>query len=405
MNYEFMISVRRSPRDFSRERKMNFANVILCMLNFFKKDAQIEIEDFLTNVKNSEITMSEQAFLKARTKILPEAFTKLNDNLVKTVYSNQDYFHTYKGYRLLAVDGIVIALNNTQKMQDAFGYVENSTSKFAQAHASCIYDIENGIILHSIIDKYKSDERKLAMKHIEKLIEIGTENDLILFDRGYPSTDLMSELIDKKMSFVMRVSKSFLKQINEFTEADGIVKIKTKDGDKEIRVINVPLSTGETEKLITNVFDKNFMPEDFKELYFKRWTIEVRYEFLKNKLEIENFTGDSQITVLQDFYASIYLANLCELTKACSDHKISEKNQAKDLKYAYKTNQKRLISKLKNNLIKILLEKDDKKKEHQLNQLIEEIHKNPVAIVPNRSFLRVKKSVKIKFPKNKKRSM
>jgi hypothetical protein len=404
-NYEFMLSARRRPEDFSRYRKMSFSDIISCMLNFFKKDAQIEIDEFLQNVKRMDIKMSEQAFLKARQKVLPEAFTILNDIMVKDVYSKPEYYYTYKGFRLLAVDGTVLTLNNTKAMQEAFGGIETQSSNNAAAQASCLYDVENGIVLHSIIDSYKSDERKMALKHIEKLDGFGYRNDLILFDRGYPSTGLISELAEKSIKFVMRVSTNFLKQINEFNGQDGIVKIQAGKKEIDIRVINVELKTGEIEKLITNVLDEGFTPSDFKELYFKRWGIETRYDFLKNKLEIENFSGESKLTIEQDFYASIYLANLCELIKTCSDEMIQEENSDKNLKREYKTNQKRLIAKLKNNLIKIVAEDDKTKKGIMLNQLIDEIHKKPIAIRPNRSFPRIKKGSTIKFPKNKKRTL
>ncbi len=290
-------------------------------------------------------------------------------------------------------------------MQEAFGGIETQTSNNAAAQASCLYDVENGVILHSIIDSYKADERKMALKHIEKLDSFGYRNDLILFDRGYPSAELVSRLSEKDIKFVIRVSSSFFKQVNEFKDKDGIVKIKSGKNEIDIRVINVELKTGEIEKLVTNVFDESFTPSDFKELYFKRWNIETRYDFLKNKLEIENFTGDSRLTVEQDFYASVYLSNLCELTKACSDELIQEENSSKDLKREYRTNQKRLIAKLKNNLIRIIAEDDITKKEIMMNQLIAEVHKKPIAIRPERSFPRVKKGSSIKFPKNKKRTL
>lgn len=404
-NYEFLLSVRRRAEDFSRFRKMGFSDIIFCMLNFFKKDAQTEIDDFLENVKGKDITMSEQAFLKARQKVLPKAFTILNDIMVKDVYVKPEYYNTFNGFRLLAVDGTVLTLNNTKVMQEAFGGIENQAGINAAAQASCLYDVENGVILHSIIDSYKSDERKMALNHIEKLDSLGYKNDLILFDRGYPSTELIKSLTEKNIKYIIRVSSSFLKQINEFKEEDGIVKIKSGKSEMDIRVINVELKTGEIEKLVTNIFNESFTPSDFKELYFRRWAIETRYDFLKNKLEIENFTGDSKLTVEQDFYASIYLANLCELTKACSDEMIQEENSKKDLKRNYKTNQKRLIAKLKNNLIKIVAEDDKVKKGVMLNQLIDEIHKKPIAIRPDRSFPRIKKGSTIRFPNNKKRTL
>ncbi|MCM1992419.1 hypothetical protein [Oceanirhabdus seepicola] len=43
--------------------------------------------------------------------------------------------------------------------------------------------------------------------------------------------------------------------------------------------------------------------------------VEVKYDELKNRLEIENFTGRTKIAIEQDFYASIYQSNIIELTR------------------------------------------------------------------------------------------
>lgn len=63
--------------------------------------------------------------------------------------------------------------------------------------------------------------------------------------------------------------------------------------------------------------------EDFKELYFKRWGIEIKYDELKNRLEIENFTGATKIAIEQDFYASIYLSNMIELARKDIDETVT----------------------------------------------------------------------------------
>ena len=41
-----------------------------------------------------------------------------------------------------------------------------------------------------------------------------------------------------------------------------------------------------------------------------RWRSEVQYGFLKGRVEVENFTGLSPLSIRQDFYASIVLSNL-----------------------------------------------------------------------------------------------
>jgi hypothetical protein len=287
-------------------------------------------------------------------------------------------------------------------MREAFHYCSNQSSEYARAQASCMYDVENHIILHSILDKYTTSERSMAIEHLNKLETLGFHNDLILFDRGYPSINLISEIISKNAFFLMRVASNFFKIVNKFTEEDGIVTIKHKGKLIKIRVINVVLETGEVEKLITNVFDKSINANDFKELYFKRWGIETRFKFLKSILEIEKFVGETVLGVFQDFYATIYLANLCELVKACSDELIEQENREKTLKFEQNTNQSRLIKKLKNNLCKLILEDDPAKKQLLFNKLLKQLTKNTVAIQPGRSYPRKTTGGKDKFPTNKK---
>jgi hypothetical protein len=42
-------------------------------------------------------------------------------------------------------------------------------------------------------------------------------------------------------------------------------------------------------------------PEAFSDLYYKRWSIETKYSQLKQKLELENFSGRLVENIKQDF--------------------------------------------------------------------------------------------------------
>ena len=78
----------------------------------------------------------------------------------------------------------------------------------------------------------------------------------------------------------------------------------------KLRVLKIQLSNGDIEYLATNIFDSQITLDDFKWAYHKRWGIETKYNDVKNKLEIENFTGYSPDAILQDFYATMFLAEL-----------------------------------------------------------------------------------------------
>jgi len=384
----FMCETRVKKTFFTRvgNNKMTFKSILTFMLNFVKKSLQLELDDFFIGINGTSLNVTKQAFSAARQKILPIAFIKMSDEIIKWFYKDTD-FKRFKGYRLLSVDATILEINNTEKLREEFGYIENQSIKVARARATGLYDVENDLIIASVLGKYRTSERLQAEELINKLENIGFSNDLILFDRGYPSKDFISFVEDKKIKYLMRVSKVFKVIVNVKNE-DQIIEIKHDNKSLMVRVLKFDLDSGVTEFLVTNVFDETIGITDFKELYFKRWGIEVKYNELKNRLQIENFTGETTIAIEQDFYATIYLSNMVSLAKMDANAIINEENKDKDLKYEYKVNTNILIGKLKNSLVYMLLEESPRKRSKVLKQIMKEISNNIIPIRPGRKFER-----------------
>ncbi|MGP7818136.1 hypothetical protein [Niallia sp. 01092] len=149
------------------------------------------------------------------------------------------------------------------------------------------------------------------------------------------------------------------------TETDQIIELKQR-GKKQgevirLRAIKFTLDSGEEELLLTNIEEKLGI-DDFKVLYFKRWGIETKYDELKNKVYIQKFTGDTALSIKQDFYATMFLANIAALVKQEADEIISKEQNGKELKYEYAANQRLLKGKLKDNFIQLMLEKSARKR-------------------------------------------
>jgi len=401
-NITYLCDVRLRPTYFTKEGKMGFVNLISFILSNKKKSLQIELDNFFKALPGEESSITKQSFSEARQKISPRAFTILFKAVIKQFY--EDDFKTYRGFRLSAIDGSTLELQNTEALRMTYGYAENTTAKVARARVSGLYDVENHFMIDAIIDHYKVDEETLAYRHIKALQEIGLKNDLILFDRGYPSKALIAKLTDAKINFVMRVSSHFIKEINRVTLQDEIVEYHYKHQTYRVRVLKFKLPSGNEEILVTSLLDQSFSLEDFKELYFKRWKIETKYEELKHKLEIENFTGETPIAVEQDFYASMYLTNLVALAKMDADEQIQNENQAKELKYEYQTNTNILIGKLKDRLVLMILVRSGRKRTQILNEIMNEIVRNTVPIRPERTNPRIKKKTRDRYPMNQKKS-
>ena len=402
----FMCAVRTKTTFFTRTRgsKMGFRKLVLFILNFVKKSLQLELDNFYSDENDDNFRVSKQAFSQARKKISHEAFIMLSDSIINWFYTDTD-FAQFKGYRLLAIDGSVLQVGNSKEIIEEFGYAENQSVKVARAMASGVYDVENDMMLTTTIEKYGSSERTMAMELINKVESLGFKNDLFLFDRGYPSKEFISFIEGKNQKYLMRVASNYLKQVMQAREKDQIIKVENEGGILNIRVLRFLLDSGIEEVLITNILDQSFTVEDFKKLYFKRWGIEVKYNELKSRLQIENFSGESVIAVKQDFYATMYLTNMVALAKKDANQIIQERNKDKNLKHDYKVNTNILVGKLKISLIAMMLEPSSRKRSRLFKKIMNEISLNVVPIRPGRTYPRNFKSRVNKFSKSRKNNL
>jgi len=151
-------------------------------------------------------------------------------------------------------------------------------------------------------------------------------NDLLLYDRGYPSYDFIYQHLEKGLDYLMRIKIAFSQMTKDFHSSGKRsqvidiypaknIKILDKDYDKntpiKVRLVRIELPKGEVEILITSlVSSKKYPNKLFKELYFKRWRVETFYDELKNKLKVEHFSGYSEQSIQQDFNAALFVSNV-----------------------------------------------------------------------------------------------
>jgi len=377
---------RVSCENFTRKRKMGFIEVFALCLNFMRKSMQIEIDKYMELLDPEiEKPVTKQAFSKARQKISPDAFKALFEMTSETSFE-EDAFGRYKGWRVFGIDGTGLQL---PKSSDVLKYFKQAQECFCPlARSSILCDVITGITVHACIGTNKKGERKLAMEHLEYFENFKKKKDLIIFDRGYPSKQLIEHLSVNNFKYLMRLPKGFNAEIDSCNKQDFFVTIS---GCK-VRVVNVILSTGEVEMLITNLSRTFFKTEEFQELYRLRRGVETKYNTLKNKLDIENFSGRTAITVLQDFYATLYLSNIVAAIKTESDEIICESNADKSLKYEYLTNENILIGKLKDKFILILMNPNEQDRALLFDKFMAQISQHRTPVRPNRYFERIPKN-------------
>jgi len=411
---QFLELNRKSDKDFTRKRKLTFPKIILFMLNSIKKSLQKELTEFFLNFSN-EKNITNSAYSQSRMKLNHTAFIELNDGIIKEFYTD-NIFDLWKGFRLLAIDGSRLQLPLSLEIIEYFGFAQNQgVVPIPMAQASSCYDLLNNMIINSEIDRYETSEYNLSLKHLEKC---QFEKDLLIYDRYYDGMWFMFYHILKKKDFIIRMAKNSITEVQNFfnsNEESKIIEITKLHIDSKnqlkklgiefipfkIRLVKVILDNGEVEVLATSLLDEKKYPnKEFKWLYGKRWGIETNFDHLKNHLMIEDFTGLSSLSVLQDFFVSMFMANMQQIL--ISEAQDELKKQKKDTEYEYKINKNLSFGFMKDRFVKILL---DKNADRNIKDLKELFKINPSPIREGRSCPRVFHQFRKKFYIKKKRAV
>jgi hypothetical protein len=280
----------------------------------------------------------------------------------------------------------------------------NDAYTSVNALASLLYDLENNIIVDAKVVSVHDDERSLAEEHLNALRALPNYNlghkELIIFDRGYPSYKLIKSLQDKEIAYVMRVWKGFVNEQELGTANEGWVALG-KTGQR-VRVLLIPLSTGEQEVLITNIAEKELEYDAFGELYHKRWGIETKYKELKQKLETENFSGRLVDNVKQDFYAMMTVSNMLAGCLRGANRQSAKKREKLENLYEYRVNVNHAIGVFKDRLIRVIIEDDRIARRYLMSEMVRQMERRVVPIRPNRELVRKNHRLNAKFHHNHK---
>ena len=311
--------LRLKKSAFTRERKLGAERMLHMLLHRLSGPLQLELDAYCEFLET--VPVSKQAFSKARANLNPSFVRKFADGLAELHAKDSDA-PTWCAMRLIAIDGTDIALENSAELKRVFG-CSGPKRDAATALGSLAYGPLDHAIYDCRIAPYATDERDLAKLHMARLQQLGLKGSLLLFDRWYPSASFLAYTMDAGFFFVMRVRKKWNLQVDAVKTEDWVT-LSHENMDFTVRVLKVTLSSGETETLLTNLNQEQLPWEQAAQLYFKRWGIETAYDTLKSKFQLENFSGKTEVSVLQDFYATIYLAGFATICAAEADEIIAD---------------------------------------------------------------------------------
>ena len=367
---------RLKPQYFTRNRKLPFQKLLKYLLSMHKSSSQSALNNFL---EREGITMSQQALSKARSKFDHTPFLKLF-TAIRDAFYGTEYINTLRKYNnkfIIAIDGSDTSLPNLPSLLEKFGGTGSKASS-PTARMSIAYDVLNDFIIDAAFTPLNISERAHAKNHIESVGKIiNLENSIFIMDRGYASKELI-EILAEKSNFLFRLRSKFNTDIDALPLGSHIITIYD---NIKVRVVKFTLPSGEIETLLTNLFELN--ESKFKELYFKRWRIEVEYDVVKNKLELPCFGGFSENVIMQDFWITMYLANMVAIIKNEADQEIAEERKDKDNKYEYQANVNTLIGSMRDRLADAVFSRNPAHRQKKLERIMLEVKKSVVPIRPD----------------------
>ena len=335
--------VTNQKTDFTRTRKLTFSDMMNMMLAMNGNSIYQELLDYF----NYDVdTASTSAFIQARSKIQPEAFKQL----FKQFTASYTDYKTFKGYRLLAVDGSTF--NIAHNPNDEKTYIKQTTAKkgYNSLHLNALYDLTNKLYIHATIQPIRERNERQALLDMITTLHL-KERAIVIADRGYESYNTFVHLEKKKLKYVVRIkdihssglaSKLSLPDADEFDEQftltltpkqtnevkanpnryrflpknvrfDHFKLNQTDYHEFSFRVVRFKLTEETYEVLITNLEQEEFSSEDLKVMYHMRWGIETSFRELKYAVGLINLHAKKPMFIEQEIYAKLTMYNFCEM--------------------------------------------------------------------------------------------
>jgi hypothetical protein len=398
---------RSKATDFTRRRKLPVGPLVLSVLARKGRALALEVRD-LGRYQLTGGGISVPGYLKQRLKLNPLALLTLARHHAAQFYGDDTAVRCFKGMLLVAVDGSSVNVPTTDETIAVYGNASGAGRPQAACGISCMYDVLNRQVINLTINRGGFDERAQVMKHAGSAGEVVAGRPFIFVgDRGYPSLALFADLVDAGVWFVVRASSKFLTAEFNNMESDDeemIVELsparlaqqRKKDravyerlkqrGRLPLRCVKTRIGDTE-ERLITNLPPDRFPAADLAGIYQLRWGVETVFAFMKDKLQLENFTAAKPVCLEQDIYAVAYLVNVISDLAQQAERELRAQTAPSGYKHEITVNKSFAIGVVKDEIIRFVLA-PDALKEQIMAGIVTELARHITPIRKDRSYER-----------------
>lgn len=249
---------------------------------------------FLRSWRSEWTVPTTGAISKARDRLGPAPLKELFDRVAQPVAVPGRAGCWYRGWRVMAVDGVVLDVPDTPENLERFGKKphRDGESAFPQVRIVGLAECGTHAIIAAAVDSWRTYERALT----EQLLPRFQPNMLVLADRGFFSYDLWKQASSTGAALVWRIKSavrlpvvtqlpdgSYLSELlpNRLkSDLNRGMKRRVPDGARvPVRVVEYRLANRDSSdavRLITTLIDHRQYPAaQIAALYAERWEFEI----------------------------------------------------------------------------------------------------------------------------------
>jgi hypothetical protein len=413
---------RTTPKAFTRDRVLTFPIIVMMILRGHKFSLQNALNKVFGALGKLRLVPTASSYCQARKKLDPALFQEL------TTITAQDFYRlsgqegsvaTWRGHRLLGGDGSFLTLPDTPELRKTYTVQRDprSGTETVQALSVVLYDLRNDLALGAKLGPVVAEK-----KYLFDLWEQTKPGDTLVLDRLFADYCVIAFAAHTGRNVVIRCPQMSADAIRRFWTSDlkeqvvtlpcpktpstrAFVKEHHLPMETRVRLMKFTLSTGETEVLLTTLCDQRQYPTvEFYQVYGWRWANETYYDRLKNIVEVERFSGQSQHVIEQDFYAMVFLTTLESVLTKSAQTVLSENDQQQKAQTEARVNRALSYSSLCDRVVALLADprQDLETVRDELHQLFQQ---TPTRHRPERQYPRKKRahSMRLRYLKYFKR--
>ena len=341
--------VNRPGKDFTRNTILDCATLMRFLILMGCESSTSELCRFFS-ADEFKVPPYNSSFCEARKKLFPEALYQV---FLHFTNSFPD-LRTYKGYRLIGVDGSTINIPLNMSEPETLHQNKENHKCFNQCYFNGAYDLLNAIYVDTVISTLQKTDERSALLLMAGRSSIPS-NTVFIVDRGYGGWKMFAELDKNNRKFIIREkdkdSQGIFKSLNlsEDEEFDIVKTIvltnkQTKETlsnpqlyrlimtnqdflylDKEnhfyavkLRFVRRKVAPSKYISIITNLLDqKEITAEDIQYCYFLRWNHEGSYRVYKYTIGVLQFHSRKYVNIQQELYAKMIEFNVCQMIAGC----------------------------------------------------------------------------------------